>query len=303
MEIDRYCNEDLSLIVVNYNSGDKLKQCIASVLQVSDDVNIVVVDNASRDNSLALLIDAFPDNSNLVISRNHTNCGFSVACNQGSEIAQGKLLLYLNPDCIIEEDTISTLISCLEDDATIGMVGGLLHNPDGSEQIGSRRAVPTPWRTLVRVFKLSYLEKRYPRLFSDFNLHKQPLPPKPVEVEAISGACMLVRREAVDDVGGLDEDYFLHCEDLDWCMRFRQKGWKVVFVPDAKLTHFIGSCSRTRPIFVEWNKHKGMLRFYRKFFRHQYPGVLMWMVTVGIWLRFSSLVMLFTVRRLLGKQA
>jgi len=137
----------------------------------------------------------------------------------------------------------------------------------------------------------------WPRLFFDFYLHKKPLPSQPIEVEAISGACMLVKREAIEDVGQWDEGYFLHCEDLDWCMRFRQKGWKIMFVPDAKVAHDKGTCSRSRPIFVEWHKHKGMMRFYRKFFRHQYPGVLMWLVAAGVWLRFSAVALYYTVKR------
>ena len=136
----------------------------------------------------------------------------------------------------------------------------------------------------------------WPRLFFDFHLHKQALPDHPVEVEAISGALMLVRREAIEDVGLWDEGYFLHCEDFDWCMRFRQKGWKILFVHDAPVVHHKGICSRSRPIFVEWHKHKGMLRFYRKFFRHQYPGVVMCLVALGIWLRFGAVAIYYTTR-------
>ena len=158
------------------------------------------------------------------------------------------------------------MIDCLNDNPKAGMVGGQILNSDGSEQVGGRRTVPTPWRTLVRVFRLSFLSKRYPGLFSDFNLHQQPLPDQPIEVEAISGACMLVPRKVYEQVGGLDENYFLHCEDLDWCMSFRQQGWNVMFVPDAKISHFQGACSRSRRVFVEWYKHKGMLRFTESIF-------------------------------------
>jgi GT2 family glycosyltransferase len=143
---------------------------------------------------------------------------------------------------------------------------------------------------------LNRFADRWPRLFFDFHLHKQPFPDAPLEVEAISGALMLVRREAMADVGPLDEGYFLHCEDLDWCMRFRKKGWKILFVPDAPVVHYRGTCSRSRPIFVEWHKHKGMMRFYRKFFRHQYPGMLMWLVALGVWLRFGAVAMYYTAR-------
>ena len=99
-----------------------------------------------------------------------------------------------------------------------------------------------------------------------------------------------------EDVGPLDDGYFMHCEDLDWCMRFRQKGRQILFVPTAKVVHFLGVCSKSRPIFVEWHKHKGMMRFYRKFFRHQYPGILMWLVGLGVWLRFGLIATYYSGR-------
>jgi GT2 family glycosyltransferase len=147
--------------------------------------------------------------------------------------------------------------------------------------------MPTPWRSFIRAFGLHRFSAFSPGWFGDFHLHKQPLPKEPLEVEAISGALMLVSRQAVNDVGLWDEEYFLHCEDLDWCERFRLKGWKILFVPDAPVTHYKGTCSRSRPIFVEWHKHKGMLRFYRKFFRNKYPAAVMWLVSLGVWLRFG----------------
>ncbi len=86
---------------------------------------------------------------------------------------------------------------------------------------------------------------------------------------------MFVRRKALEEIGPLDEGYFMHCEDLDWCMRFRQAGWEILFVPDTSVLHVKGVCGSSRPVRVEYYKHRGMIRFYRKFFRHQYPGVLM----------------------------
>ena len=169
------------------------------------------------------------------------------------------------------------------------MVGGLLTYADGREQGGGRRAVPTPWRSFVRAFGLARLSHRWPKLFDDFHLHKQPLPAGPLPVEAISGACMLVTREAIDDFGLMDEGYFLHCEDLDLCMRARGRGWQILFVPDAPVVHHKGGCSRERPIFVEWHKHKGMVRFYQKHFRHQYPAGLMELVIISVWLRFTAI--------------
>ncbi|HKX52379.1 MAG TPA: glycosyltransferase family 2 protein, partial [Nitrosospira sp.] len=205
-------------------------------------------------------------------------------------------VLFLNPDCILSKNSLPRLLHVLEMNPKAGMAGGLLINQDGTEQAGGRRAVPTPWRSLVRAFGLYRFERYWPRLFFDFHLHKQSLPPGPLEVEAISGALMLVRQEAIQDIGPWDEGYFLHCEDLDWCMRFRNKGWKILFVPDAPVVHYKGTCSRSRPIFVEWHKHRGMMRFYRKFFRHEYPGALMWLVAAGIWLRFGAIATVYCIQ-------
>jgi len=272
----------VSIVIVNYNAGAILQDCVAQALQQAE--QIIVVDNASNDGSIEMLKKSYPA---MVVIDNEHNLGFAKACNQGARLAEGENILFLNPDCILEEGAVQKLLEAVHGAADVGMVGGLLTNPDGSEQGGGRREVPTPWRSLVRVTGLSVLSNRYPKLFSDFALHKQPLPERPMEVEAISGACMLVRRTVMEQVGLLDEGYFMHCEDLDWCMRFRREGWKLLFVPDARMVHHKGHCSKARPIFVEWNKHKGMLRFYHKFFRHQYPGVLMVMVTCSVWMRFA----------------
>ena len=284
------------IVIVNYNASTYLTQCVEAVLIQAGVV--IVVDNASTDSSLTLCQQNFAHEPRLKIIRNQNNLGFAAACNIGYQAAQSDYVLFLNPDCVLAADAVAEMLKVLQADASIGMVGGLLVNPDGTEQGGGRRAIPTPWRSFVRAFGFHRFAHRWPKLFFDFYLHEQPLPTTHIEVEAISGACMLVKREAVTDVGLWDEKYFLHCEDLDWCMRFRGKGWKVMFVPTAKVTHALGVCSRKRPVFVEWHKHKGMMRFYHKFFKHQYPWGLMVLVAVGVWLRFVLLAGYYTMRRL-----
>lgn len=274
----------VSLIIVNYNGGAYLNTCIGSAIDQVDET--IVVDNASGDSSLKELESAFGAQKKLRVIRNTKNLGFAAGCNIGLDQSTGNYVMFLNPDCVIEPGTVDCLRKTLEKFPGAGMVGGLLVDPDGTEQGGGRRAIPTPWRSFVRAFGLSRFANRWPRMFFDFHLHNQPLPTHPIEVEAISGACMLVRGCAMQDVGKWDEGYFLHCEDLDFSMSLRHKGWKILFVPDARIVHHKGGCSRYRPIFVEWHKHLGMMRFYRKFFRSQYPGVLMWLVALGVWLRF-----------------
>jgi hypothetical protein len=205
----------------------------------------------------------------------------------GLKAASSGCIFFVNPDCSFSPGTIERLLNYLQSNERIGMVGGLLVNPDGTEQRGGRRTMPTPWSAFVRVIGLTRFSAISPKSFKNFDLHKQPLPKNPIEVEAISGACMLVKREALEDVGLWDEGYFLHCEDLDYCMRFNKKGWGIGFVPDASIMHEHGACSRTRPIFVEWHKHKGMMRFYWKFFWLQYPRVLIVFFAFGVWMHFG----------------
>ena len=286
--------EPTTVVVVNHNAGALLCESVAAAIDQAD--RVVVVDNASTDGSIARLEAMFGANPSLLVCLLPKNVGFAAGCNAGMRLAPDGHLVFLNPDSILGPNALERMRVALERDPSVGMVGGLLTNPDGSEQGGGRRAVPTPWRSFVRAFGLSVLSNRWPRLFFDFHLNMQPLPSAPIEVEAISGALMMVKRSAVEDVGGWDEAYFLHCEDLDWCMRFRQKGWHILFVPDAPVVHYLGHSSKERPFFVEWHKHKGMVRFYRKFFSHQYPGALMWLVRLGVWVRFC----LVSIKRAVG---
>jgi GT2 family glycosyltransferase len=287
------------VVIVNYNAGPLLRESVDSAL--AEGVRqVIVVDNGSVDGSLAPWETADADRRVRVI-RNERNLGFSAGCNVGVRASDAAEILFLNPDGALAPGALHRMREVLHGTPSIGMVGGLLSNPDGSEQPGGRRVFPTPRRAFIRAFGLSRLAQWFPSLFADFLLHKAPLPHAPQTVEAISGACMLVKRSAIDQVGLWDEGYFLHCEDLDLCMRFAQQGWAVVFVPDAKVVHAWGACSRSRPFFVEWHKHRGMLRFYYKFFRQQYSGMLWGLVTIGVWLRFS-VICLYHGMRLLGSR-
>lgn len=293
--------QPVSVVVVNHNAGALLTESVRTALAQA--AQVIVVDNASTDSSMDLLADRLGGEPRLVVHRGKDNLGFAAGCNVGLRLAEETHVLFLNPDCVLGAGSLQRLVEVLEREPGAGMVGGLLVNPDGSEQGGGRRAMPTPWRSFVRAFGLSRLGRRWPRLFPDFHLQRQPLPDAPVDVEAISGALMLVRRAAIDDVGPWDEAYFLHCEDLDWCMRFRRRGWRILFVPDAPAIHHQGHCSRERPVFVAWHKHRGMARFYRKFYRRQYAAPLMWLVDAGIWLRFALVSLHHLGRRALKRAA
>ncbi|MEI6504259.1 MAG: glycosyltransferase family 2 protein [Planctomycetota bacterium] len=286
----------VTVVVVNHNAGPLLADCLRAALAQTRQV--VLVDNASEPQPVDDVLGCFPAHSDFDVVRCPVNAGFAAGCNRGLALAREPILLFLNPDCILAAGAVAALVRALGGEAHIGMVGGLLTDEQGFEQGGSRRAVPTPWRSFVRGFGLTRFSSRWPRLFSDFNLHGQPLPTAPIDVEAVSGACTMVTRQALDDVGLWDEGFFLHCEDLDLCMRFRKRGWRIQFVPAARAVHHRGMCGRSRPIFVEWHKHKGMIRFYQKHFRHQYPLGLMGLVTAGVWLRFVAFASRLAMRRL-----
>jgi hypothetical protein len=190
------------------------------------------------------------------------------------------------------DGAVESLIAALRSDHHVGMVGPLLLNPDGSEQAGGRRKLPLPSLVLFRATRVARLQWLLGLKFPNFLLHHEQLPNGSVEVEAISGACMMARREMITDIGPLDEGYFLHCEDLDWCMRAQRRGWKIMFVPDAKVVHHKGISSRTRRLVVEYHKHSGMVRFYRKLLSEKYPRWLLALVAAGVWTRFGGIAAL-----------
>ncbi|ALG67714.1 glycosyltransferase family 2 protein [Beggiatoa leptomitoformis] len=287
----------VSVIIVNYNGGDLLTRCVLSALSSQQvEFEIFVVDNASDDTSLATLRTAVGTDKRVQILQNTQNEGFAKASNRPLPQTHGQYLLFLNPDCIIQPNTLHRFCQTLDTHPEAGMAGALVRNPDGTEQAGSRRGTPSPWRSVVRVLHLDKFFPNNPR-FKSFVLTQEAMPTTAVPMEGISGACMFVRRQAMEQVGTMDEAYFLHCEDLDWFMRFRQAGWIILFVPTIEVLHIKGACSRRHPIRVLWYKHRGMVRYYRKFFRQQYPIWLQWGVIIAVWTRFAMLLVINSVLR------
>ena len=284
-----------SVIIVNFNSGACLHKCVQSILGATRAVEVFVMDNGSQDNSLSLLRRAVGDDPRVCIVENGANLGFARANNAALPLTTADHILFLNPDCVLQPDTLERMLAIMASHPEVGMSGCLIRNTDGSEQTGCRRNTPTPFRSLMQVLNLSGWFNRHSQ-HGALNLAGQQIPDHPVPVEAISGAFMLVRREALEQVGPMDEHYFLHCEDLDWCMRFRMAGWQILFVPDVEILHDKGACSAGRPVRIEWHKHRGMIRFYRKFFRTRYPAGLMYLVVVAVWARFFLLAMFLSLK-------
>ena len=249
-----------SVVIVNYNSGRFLEVCVDSVCRSDCSLEIIVVDNASTDGSADFLSNLTANDASLQVIRNEENRGFSAAVNRGVGDSKSENILLLNPDCLVLPHTIRLLSEALDADASAGIVGGLVFNFDGSEQRGCRRREPTLVRSLGKVFQ----RHTFAAELNQVDMTDEPLPEKRICVDAVSGSFLMIRRTTFADVGGMDEDFFLHFEDLDLCRRVRDVGWKVVFVPDISIFHYRGGSSEQSGHRVSWEKHRSMRRYQRK---------------------------------------
>ena len=273
-------------IIVNYNSGNWLQRSVRTALNFSDGL-VTVVDNCSQDSSVRDAQANFND-VRLKWQLNQQNLGFAAANNQILKNVDSDYAVLMNPDCELNKDSLKLVLEALASDTKVGLASCRILNEDGSIQTTCRRRFPTPWSAFVRMAQLNRLFPNNPK-FSDFDYGDQVDPLHPVEqVEAISGAFMVARMSAVEQVGLLDEGYFMHCEDLDWCKRFEQSHWKIAFVPAAQVVHAKGVSTQSRPIGVLYTLHAGMNRFFDKFYGNRTSLPLRLVVKVGIALSFIA---------------
>ncbi len=269
---------DVAVVIVNYNSGAFLKQCLLGLRQSTIPLEIVVVDNGSIDGSTKFLGKA-NGVSDCQLIRNSTNQGFAVAVNQGIQSTTAEDVLLLNPDCIVQPHSIARLQLAMQREEC-GAAGGLVFGFDGREQAGCRRRDPTLARSVVKLLgKLGIWFG-----LQGVDLTMESLPKSPIQVDAVSGAFMMIHRESLDAVGGMDEGYFLHFEDLDLCRRLRNAGMPVLFVPSVSVLHRQGASSRERSFKVEWHKHIGMCRYRLKF--SQMPQIGHWLFRLFVGVHF-----------------
>ena len=252
---------DVSIIIVNYNVRDFLKNALVSVFRALEGMEgeVFVVDNASDDGSSDMVRQSFP---RVRIIANSVNAGFAKANNQALALSTGKYILLLNPDTIVQEDTFRTLINFFETNVDVGMAGCKILNPDGTLQLACRRSFPTPWVAFTKVSGLSSVFGST-KLFGKYNLTYLN-PDESYEVDAISGSCMMIRRKVFEAIGGLDEIFFMYGEDLDWCYRVQKGGWKVFYVADTKIIHYKGESTRRSDIDELSIFYKAMRLFVRK---------------------------------------
>jgi GT2 family glycosyltransferase len=284
----------ITTIIINYNAGETLQRCVQAVVQSTVRSRIVVADNASTDRSAENLRNLYGDHQGVEFLFNAANLGFGPAINAVAQKAKSDYVLILNPDCILESTALAELEAAMEKDQKAGMAGPAVRDDKGKLQRATVRRFPDPWKSLMTTTGLWRLGKWFPVFVGvEANADVQ----ETMAVDGVSGACMFVRRSALEQAGFMDEKYAMHCEDIDLMYRLAQKGWHCLYVPKAACVHLQGLSSRSRPTWVHYQKHRGMLRFYNQ---HQAKNNAMptrALVRTGIWLRFMLLWPLVLLKR------
>jgi O-antigen biosynthesis protein len=270
---------DVSVIIVNYNVRPFLENALNSLRKAlaGVDSEILVVDNASTDGSIEMLQDSFPD-VKLII--NPVNVGFGAANNTAMKQSSGKFILLLNPDTVVQEDTVKIMMEFFRQHPDAGMAGCRVLNPDGTLQLACRRSFPTPWVAFTKVTGLSSL---FPgsSLFGKYNLTYKD-PNSSYEVDAISGSFMFFRREIFAQTGGFDERFFMYGEDLDLCYRVQQLEWKVYYVHSTQIIHYKGESARRSDIDEVKLFYDAMRVFVRKHLQRGLASNIILRLGIGI---------------------
>ena len=278
----------LSVIILNHNSGRLLPDCLDSLF--ADDLpcphEVIIPDNASNDDSLKLAADRWGDR--IRIRHNGDNRGFSWGNNLGIGEASGELICLLNPDTIIHRGAFGELVSFMDAHPRAACVGPKVLNSDGSFQLSAKRSIPSPFDAMCRALGLSQLFPSSPR-FARYNVTYLD-PDVTNRVDASSGCCMLIRREALDEIGPLDEGYFIYCEDVDWFLRAKRRGWEVWYVGSAVIEHHHAYSARFRKSKAVTDFHHSMIRFHRKHFARDYPAIVNGLIYAGVLARMQLMI-------------
>lgn len=250
----------LSIIIVSWNVREDLLRCLRSIEEnpLSGEFEVIVVDNASTDGTVEAIKKDFPKVTTI---RNNRNRGFAAANNQGVEKSHGRYLLFLNPDTIVHPNALDTLVNFMDDNKDVAACGPRLLNEHGATQ-PSARNFPTFRAALYRhtVFRfLRIFRNEYKKwLMKDFDHKTQK------EVDQLMGAALMVKRLVIDQVGDMDETFFMYYEEVDLCYRIKQAGWRIVFIPEATVTHLAGQSAAQIPVRKRIMMLESLLKFFRK---------------------------------------
>ncbi len=287
----------VSVLIVNYNAGGLLGDCLAHLWpQLQPGWQAFVIDNASTDDSLADLERSF---AGLRVIRNDRNLGYARANNQAMRLASADLILLLNPDVRLEPGALATASTYLAAHPEVGILGPRILRPNGRLDPPARRSFKTPATYLYKVTGLSRLFPRHPefgRYYLSFLDETQI-----TEVDAVVGAFLMIRREVVDQIGPLDERFFMYCEDEDWCWRAKQAGWRVVYHPGIVVHHRRGSTTAKHPFRMAYHLHRSYFLYHRKNIAARYPAIVNVAVYLGIGAGFLAALAGRAVKRLVAR--
>jgi N-acetylglucosaminyl-diphospho-decaprenol L-rhamnosyltransferase len=280
---------DLLVVILNYNTCALLRNCLQSLReQTGVSFAVCVVDNNSPDNSADMVAAEFPE---FTLIRNPANNGFSAGNNLAMRAfgfpaaRRTRHVMLLNPDTVVPDGSLGKLLAFLDATPQAGVIGPRLLLSDGSLDKACRRSFPTPeisFYRLTKLYKLFPKSKRLNRYNMEYLDEMQQ-----TDVDAVVGACMLVRGEAIQQAGLLDEQFFMYGEDLDWCLRIKQAGLRVVYYPDAVVHHIKRAASSTSAK-AQYEFQRAMWLFYKKHYQPTTSKPIDWLVKLGLWLRGGS---------------
>lgn len=273
---------DLSIVIVNYNTKDLLKQTIESVINNTKGIEyeIWVVDNSSKDGSVEMVQEEFKD-VKLIASKE--NLGFPKGNNVAIKKATGRYILLLNSDTKVIGDNLQHCVSYMDQHEEIGALGCKVELPDGTLDHACKRGFPTPEASLYYFLKLNKImkNKRKYGAYTASYLGEDEIG----EVDALMGAFMMIPRTVIDKIGMLDEEFFMYGEDIDWCYRIKEAGYKIMYYPKEKIIHYKGSSSKKKKAKTTYEFHRAMILFYRKHYNDKYNIFVKILVYIGVALR------------------
>lgn len=281
----------ISVIMVSYHTGAPLFESLRAVLRDPDVLEVILIDNGNSSAARRRIWEFARARSNFRLVQGQGNIGFARACNLGAALAKGEHFLFLNPDAVIAPGTPGKLAKAGTELNSPWIVGGMLEDIHGTEQRGGRRDALTPKSALA-----SFLP--FLKMFGLQSVHKEreQLPALPSPMPVVSGACMMLDRESFESLGGFDEQYFLHVEDIDICREAARRGGDVYYVPGAKVLHY-GATSSARVQSVEYQKYRGFLRYFGKYADKWWQKILLQMARPFIYLALMSRAWYLALRK------
>lgn len=269
----------LSIIILNYNTQELLRNCLQSIKWISDSVKkeMIVVDNGSIDQSIDMLRKEFPE---VILVENKENVGFAKGNNAARAVTQGEYVLFLNSDTEVKNGCLDDTVRYLEEHPEVGAITCKTVLPTGELDRDARRSFPTPWVALTH---FSYLDRLFPTspLFSKY-WYGYKSPDELHEVDVLQGAFMLTRKQILDTVGWYDESYFLDGEDIDLCWKIKKAGYKIIYYPSVSILHVKKATKKKNRTKAVATGIKSMELFYKKRMWNEYPLILNYLVILGI---------------------